>query len=125
VEKSAARMHKRIEFIPDEAIEAMLHWSWPGNIRELENFIERSVILSQTNTLRVPLAEIRQELAYSGAAPDDTLRGKEREHIIEVLRQSRGLLSGPAGAAARLGLKRTTLQYRMQKLGISRLDYLG
>ena len=125
VEKSAARMHKRIEFIPDEAIEAMLHWSWPGNIRELENFIERSVILLQTNTLRVPLAEIRQELAYSGAAPDDTLRGKEREHIIEVLRQSRGLLSGPAGAAARLGLKRTTLQYRMQKLGISRLDYLG
>jgi formate hydrogenlyase transcriptional activator len=118
-------MHKRIEFIPDEAIEAMLHCNWPGNIRELENFIERSVILSPGNTLRVPLAELHQGIDKADATPDDTLRGKEREHIVEVLRHSRGLLSGPAGAAARLGLKRTTLQYRMQKLGISRLDYLG
>ena len=124
VERCAARLHKRIEFIPDEAIEVMLHWSWPGNIRELENFIERSVILSPGNTLRVPLAEL-QKIGLPDTTPDDTLRGKEREHIVEVLRQSRGLLSGPAGAAARLGLKRTTLQYKLQKLGISRLDYLG
>jgi formate hydrogenlyase transcriptional activator len=125
VEKCAERLKRRIELIPDEAIEAMLHGSWPGNIRELENFIERSVILSQGNTLRVPLAELRQESARSEASPDGTLRSKEREHIIEVLRQSRGLLSGPTGAAGRLGLKRTTLQYKMQKLGISRLDYLS
>jgi formate hydrogenlyase transcriptional activator len=125
VEKCAERLNKRIEFIPDEAIEAMLHWSWPGNIRELENFVERSVILSPGNTLRVPLAELRRESARSEASPDGTLRGREREHIVEVLRQSRGLLSGPGGAAACLGLKRTTLQYKMQKLGISRLDYLG
>jgi formate hydrogenlyase transcriptional activator len=125
VERSAARLHKRIEFIPDEAIEAMLHWNWPGNIRELENFVERSVILSPGNTLRVPLTELHQEIAQSDSPPNDTLRSKEREHIIDALRQSRGLLSGPAGAAARLGLKRTTLQYKMQKLGVSRLDYLG
>jgi formate hydrogenlyase transcriptional activator len=125
VEKSAARLHKRIEFIPDEGIEAMLQWSWPGNIRELENFVERSVILSPGNTLRLPLAELRLEMARCFASPDDTLRGKEREHIVEALRQSRGLLSGPNGAAARLGLKRTTLQYKMQKLSISRVDYLG
>ncbi len=125
VERSAARLHKRIEFIPDEAIEAMLHWSWPGNIRELENFVERSVILSPGNTLRVPLTELHQGITQSDSAPDDTLRGKEREHIIDALRQSRGLLSGPIGAAIRLGLKRTTLQYKMQKLGISRLDYMS
>ena len=125
VEKCAERLNRRIELIPDEAIEAMLHWSWPGNIRELENFIERSVILSQGNTLLVPLAELQQEAVRSEASPDNTLRSKEREHIIEILRQSRGLLSGAAGAAQRLGLKRTTLQYKMQKLGISRLDYLS
>jgi len=125
VERCSARLNKRIEIIPDEVVEAMLHWSWPGNIRELENFIERSVILSNDNVLRAPLGELREYSAESVVHADTTLRGKEREHIIEVLRQSRGLLSGPSGAAARLGLKRTTLQYKMQKLGISRLDYLS
>jgi formate hydrogenlyase transcriptional activator len=124
VEKSAARLHKRIDFIPDEAIGAMLKWKWPGNIRELENFIERSVILSEGNILRPPLAELRMELSSQQSDVEGTLRQKERDHIIEVLRQTRGLLSGPAGAAARLGVKRTTLQYKMQKLGISRMDYL-
>jgi formate hydrogenlyase transcriptional activator len=124
VEKSAARLHKRIEFIPDEAIGAMLNWKWPGNIRELENFIERSVILSEGNVLRPPLAELRLEISTSPSEDEGTLRQREREHIIEVLRQTRGLLSSPQGAAARLGVKRTTLQYKMQKLGISRMDYL-
>ena len=124
VEKSAARLSKRIDFIPDEAIGAMLKWKWPGNIRELENFIERSVILSEGNILRPPLAELRLEISSPHTDDDGTLRQKEREHIIEVLRQTRGVLSGPAGAAARLGVKRTTLQYKMQKLGISRMDYL-
>ncbi len=124
VEKSAARQNRRIEFIPDEAIEAMLEWNWPGNIRELENFIERSVILSEGGTLRPPLAELRHEIARQQTGPDGTLRDKERAHIIDILRQTRGVLSGPAGAASRLGLKRTTLQYKMQKLGVSRVDYL-
>ena len=125
VEKCAARLHKRIDVIPDEAIEAMMHWRWPGNIRELENFIERSVILSEGNRLSPPLGELREEISRQRFDSDGTLRDKEREHIIEILRQTRGALSGPAGAAARLGLKRTTLQYKMQRLGISRTDYLN
>lgn len=112
VERCSIRLNKRIDIIPDEVIEAMLHWSWPGNIRELENFVERSVILSNNNVLRAPLGELREYSADGLVQADTTLRGKEREHIIEVLRQSRGLLSGPSGAAARLGLKRTTLQYK-------------
>jgi len=125
VEKSAARLNKRIDFIPDEAIEAMLKWKWPGNVRELENFIERSIILSEGNSLRAPLSELRLEISGQQAGDDGTLRQKERAHIIEVLRQTRGVLSGPSGAAARLGLKRTTLQSKLQKLGISRMDYLN
>ena len=124
VEKCAGRLHKRIEVIPDEAIEAMVHWSWPGNIRELENFIERSVILSEGTRLDPPLAELRDEISLQPPESDGALRDREREHIIEILRQTRGALSGPSGAAARLGLKRTTLQYKMQRLGISRTDYL-
>ena len=124
VEKCADRLNKRIDFIPDEAVEAMIHWRWPGNIRELENFIERSVILSENNRLRPPLAELRQEAARRPPEVERTLRDRERDHIIEILRQTRGVLSGAKGAAARLGLKRTTLQYKMQKLGISRGDYL-
>ena len=124
VEKCAARQHRQIDVIPDEAIAAMMHWRWPGNVRELENFIERSVILSEGNRLNPPLSELRDEMSRQPPQSDGTLRDKEREHIIEVLRQTRGVLSGPAGAAARLGLKRTTLQYKMQRLGISRMDYL-
>ena len=124
LEKSAAHLNKRIDRIPDEAIGAMLKWQWPGNIRELENFIERSVILSEENVLRPPLSELRVGISSQQSAADGTLRQRERDHIIEVLRQTRGVLSGPAGAAARLGLKRTTLQSKMHKLGISRMDYL-
>ena len=125
VEKCAVRLHKQIDIIPDEAIEAMMHWSWPGNIRELENFIERSMILSEGNRLSPPLGELREEISRQPSDSDGTLRDKEREYIVEILRQTRGTLSGPAGAAARLGLKRTTLQYKMQRLGIARTDYLS
>ena len=124
VEKCAIRLHKRIDVIPDEAVDTMMNWRWPGNIRELENFIERSVILSEGNRLKPPLGELREEISRQDPDFDDSLRGREREHIVEILRQTRGALSGPAGAAARLGLKRTTLQYKMQRLGISRTDYL-
>jgi formate hydrogenlyase transcriptional activator len=124
VEKCMVRLHKRIDIIPDEAIQAMIRWRWPGNIRELENFIERSVILSEGNRLNAPLSELREEISLQPSDSEPTLRDKEREHIIEILRQTRGALSGPSGAAARLGLKRTTLQYKMQRLGISRTDYL-
>jgi formate hydrogenlyase transcriptional activator len=124
LEKSSARMRKHISTVPDEVVRAMMNWKWPGNVRELENFIERSVILSEGPRLNAPLGELRE---ISAPAPPDrgtTLREKEREHIVEILRQTRGVLSGPEGAAMRLGLKRTTLQYKMQRLGISRKDYL-
>jgi formate hydrogenlyase transcriptional activator len=124
VGKCAARLHKRIEVIPDEAVQAMMNWRWPGNIRELENFIERSVILSEGDRLNPPLAELREEISRQASDSDLTLRDREREHIVDILCQTRGALSGPSGAAARLGLKRTTLQYKMQRLGISRTDYL-
>jgi formate hydrogenlyase transcriptional activator len=125
VEKSAARLHKRIDVIPDEAMEAMMRWSWPGNIRELENFIERSVILSEGSRLRPPLGELGEDISRQVSDSDGTLRDKERGHIIEILRQTRGALSGPSGAAVRLGLKRTTLQYKMKRLGIARTNYLN
>ncbi|MGA7630809.1 MAG: sigma 54-interacting transcriptional regulator [Terriglobales bacterium] len=125
VEKCAMRLHKRVDIIPDDVIEAMMNWKWPGNIRELENFIERSVILTEGNRLTPPLGELREENDRPLSESDVTLRDKERQHIIEVLRQTRGVLSGPSGAAARLGVKRTTLQYKMQRLGISRSDYLN
>jgi formate hydrogenlyase transcriptional activator len=124
VERCSARLHKQIDIIPEGAVEAMVNWSWPGNIRELENFIERSVILSEGNRLSPPLGELRQEISEQPSDADISLRDREREHIIGILRQTHGALSGPLGAAARLGLKRTTLQYKMQRLGISRTDYL-
>jgi formate hydrogenlyase transcriptional activator len=125
VEKCSVRLHKRVRIIPDDVIEVMMNWKWPGNIRELENFIERSVILTEGERLTPPLGELREESTRLLSESDVTLRDKERQHIIEVLRQTRGVLSGPSGAAARLGIKRTTLQYKMQRLGISRTDYLN
>jgi formate hydrogenlyase transcriptional activator len=120
VEKYATRMHKQIDHILAETILALKNWRWPGNVRELENFIERSVILSDGTTLQAPLAELQ---GSSESFVEGTLASAEREHILHALRQSGGVISGAHGAAARLGLKRTTLQSRMQKMGIERQDY--
>lgn len=122
VQKFARRMNKQIETIPAEAMRALQSWSWPGNIRELENLIERSVILSQGNTLSVPLAELRTS-EHESPHQDSTLEDLERKHILRVLRETGGVIAGLHGAAARLGMKRTTLQSRMQKLGITREEY--
>jgi len=124
VRKFATRMDKRIETIPSEAMAAFLCWEWPGNVRELENFVERSVILTEGTVLRAPLSELTQDPKLETVV-DTTLERAEREHIIRVLRETRGLVSGLNGAAAKLGLKRTTLQSKMQKLGISRREYTG
>jgi len=121
VQKFSKRLNKGIEHIPTEAMHALQTWMWPGNVRELENFIERSVILSQGSTLSVPLAELRSE--YDGPLQDTTLESLEREHILRVLRETGGVIAGLHGAASRLGMKRTTLQSRMQKLGITREEY--
>lgn len=117
-QKHAERMHKNIEIIPPETMDALTRWHWPGNVRELENIIERAVILSPGPILRVPLAEL--DPADSETSGSSTLEDAEREHIIRVLREARGVIGGPNGAAARLGLKRTTLNSKMRKLGITR-----
>jgi formate hydrogenlyase transcriptional activator len=118
VRKYAATMNRVIETIPTETMDALINWSWPGNIRELENFVERSVILTEGTALRAPLAELQGQ---SPAA--ESLENSEREHILRVLRETKGTISGPAGAARRLGIKRTTLQSKMQRLKITRHEY--
>jgi len=100
---------------------ALIAWDWPGNVRELENFIERSVILTRGSVLNAPLAELKPARTRNGS--DLTLADLEREHIIRTLRQTGGVISGLNGAAVRLGLKRTTLQSRIQRMGISREEY--
>jgi len=123
VRKYAARMDRHIETVPKETIQALTEWSWPGNVRELENLMERSVILSEGGALRVPLWELHSQKSPVVIEPDHTLDNAEREHIIRVLRETKGVLSGPNGAARFLGLKRTTLQSKMQRLKITRQDY--
>lgn len=125
VRKFAQRMGRFIETIPKETMEALKKWHWPGNIRELENLMERSVILSEGNLLRVPLWELQATRSHHGKQSEASLESAERQHILRVLKEAGGVLSGPNGAAKRLGLKRTTLQSKMQRLGINREDYLG
>ena len=119
VEIYAHRMDKQIEHIPPETMSALTSYEWPGNIRELQNFIERSVILSSGNTLCPPLESLRAA-AETESLEAVTLEDAERDHIRKVLEQTRWVVAGPKGAAARLGIKRSTLYFRMQKLGISR-----
>ena len=121
VRKHAARMNKRIETIPPNAMNALIQWHWPGNVRELGNFLERAVILTRGPILHVPLSELKSSAELEAPAPT-TLEATERDAILRVLRETRGLIGGPGGAAIRLGLKRTTLTAKMRRLGISRRD---
>jgi formate hydrogenlyase transcriptional activator len=121
VHKFASRMGKSIDSVPGETMQALCDWSWPGNVRELENFIERSVILTEGSSLRVPLAELATTVEED--IENGTLEHLEREYIIRALRETGGVIAGSRGAAARLGLKRTTLQSRIQRMGISREEY--
>jgi len=121
VRQFSRRLNKQIESIPADAMQALIHWDWPGNIRELENFIERSVILTAGRTLSPPLAELASRTPSQLAAA--TLEGVEREHIVRMLREAGGVIAGANGAANRLGMKRTTLQSRMQKLKINRREF--
>src|SRR6266849_9241522 len=119
VQKFARRMNKRIETVPADAMAALSRYAWPRNVRELENAVERAVILTSGPTLRVPMSEFRGR-AVAPSTRATTLEATEREAILRALRESNWVLGGPHGAATRLGLKRTTLQSRMQKLGIDR-----
>jgi formate hydrogenlyase transcriptional activator len=118
VRKLSARLDRSIELIPDEVMEVLKAHDWPGNIRELQNFIERAVVFSPESVLRLPLADLKQMSKQPSVAAFRTLADAEREHILEVLKQTDGLIGGSQGAANRLGLPRTTLVYKMRKLGI-------
>lgn len=119
-QKFALRMKKRIETIPAEAMKVLQQYAWPGNVRELENFIERAVILTQGPDLSVPIAELKRTQNHTTQSATTTLEQAEREHILKALGDTGWVIGGSSGAAARLGMKRTTLQSKMQKLGISR-----
>ena len=121
VQHFARRMSRAIDTIPSETMEALVRHSWPGNIRELQNVIEHSVILSTGPVLHVPLAGL-----HANSVPNQegtgrkTLEEAEREHILSTLKETKWIISGPRGAAARLEMNRSTLQFRMRKLGIVR-----
>ena len=116
----AGKMHKNIDNIPAETMNLLVQYDWPGNIRELQNVIERAVILSSGPQLQVPLSDLTPRGALEGAKNNETLEEAERKHIVSVLADTDWVLGGPKGAAIRLGMKRSTLQFRMKKLRISR-----
>jgi formate hydrogenlyase transcriptional activator len=121
-DRFARRMRRPVPKIPDEVLSVLGQWRWPGNVRELENVIERAVILSPGPELQVPLQDfLPKERRAVRKSP--TLHDIERDNILRALRASRGVVGGPSGAAARLGLKRTTMQSLMRRLGIQRPDY--
>jgi formate hydrogenlyase transcriptional activator len=142
VQTFSRRQNKTVEYIPADVMDALVNYSWPGNIRELENLIERAVLLSPAKELRVPIGELKAATAaFSAAAgaseqlanpmaittvpnalssPIATLEDADRQHILRALRQTNWRIAGPQGAATLLGMKRTTLQARIRKLGIKR-----
>jgi formate hydrogenlyase transcriptional activator len=116
VQQNARRMNRRITSIPADIMDALTHYHWPGNIRELQNFVERAVILSPGPALQAPIRELKRAASNPGSVV--TLEAAERDAILRALRESEGKVGGGQGAAARLGMKRTTLQAKMRKLGI-------
>ena len=120
VERFSRRMNRNIESVPKQGMDAFINYGWPGNVRELENVIERAVILSPGAELRVPVAELSRSALCTDSWKPQTLEEAERAHILTTLKKTRWVLAGPNGAAIKLGLNRSTLQFRMKKLGIVR-----
>lgn len=122
MEKYARRMGKRVETVPQTTMQKLVDWPWPGNVRELQNMIERGVILSRGFVLEIPLAELDQSVnpILDHINGTSTLKDFEREHILQALNNSGWVIGGPVGAAARLGINRSTLNARMRKLDIRR-----
>jgi formate hydrogenlyase transcriptional activator len=121
VQQTTRRMRKTINTIPSETMEALIRYRWPGNIRELENVIERAVILSPGPVLQLSPRDLKSRITPGqNADRDQTLDEVQRNHILRTLKETRWILSGPSGAASRLGLNRSTLYFRMKKLGVAR-----
>jgi formate hydrogenlyase transcriptional activator len=122
VKRLARPMNRQIEVIPTETLEALRHYAWPGNVRELANLIERAMILSRGRTLEVPLDDIVRRRPGAGAMGNEGAADRiaERTTVLRALEQANWVLAGPRGAAARLGMKRTTLQSLMKRLGIAK-----
>lgn len=118
VQKYSQRMNRNIQTIPPSTMTALEDYAWPGNVPELQNFIERAVILSSGTLLRVPLDELRKSTVQTSPSQLSSLESMEREHVLRALKESTWVTGGPKGAAAKLGMKRTTLAYRIRKLGI-------
>jgi formate hydrogenlyase transcriptional activator len=118
LDEYARRMNRHIESISSRAMEALTSYSWPGNVRELQNFIERAVILTPGSVLRPPIAELKEAAVENSSAELCTLEEMERKHVLRAIRASNWKIGGRDGAAARLGMKRTTLLYRIRKLNI-------
>jgi formate hydrogenlyase transcriptional activator len=117
----ARRMNRRLDEVTPQTMDALVRYQWPGNVRELQNFIERAVILSPHSILRAPTSELEPFSAHTGTiVPMTGLHEMEREHILKALEASNWAIGGRNGAAERLGMKRTSLVYRMRKLRISR-----
>jgi formate hydrogenlyase transcriptional activator len=120
----ARRMGRRIETIPSAVMDTLVCYPWPGNVRELQNVIERAVILSPGSSLQVPRGDLQPATTQSAepTAVVVTLADAEREHIVAALRETGWVVGGPKGAAARLGMKRSLLYWKMKKLGISQAE---
>ena len=123
VSRLSRRMQKQIRYISKSAMDALMNADWPGNIRELENFIERCVILTQGDELDVPRSELKGAPGPTMAPAVSPSHGNERQLILDALKSASGRISGKGGAAERLGIKRTTFHYRMRRLNIVRGDY--
>ena len=121
IQHFARRMKRTIETIPGQVVESLSRYSWPGNVRELQNLIERAVILSPGPVLQVPFQDLRSRtIPVQDNGEHETLAHAKRAHILATLKETNWVLSGPNGAAVRLGMNRSTLQFRMKKLGIVR-----
>src|SRR5262249_32039134 len=133
VQKFSRRQNKVVQYVPADVMDALVNYDWPGNVRELENLIERAVLLTPGKELKVPFSDLTISRAATDVAPEvvigpsgadapslPTLEEADRQHILRALRQTEWKIAGPKGAAALLGMKRTTLQARMRKLGIRR-----
>jgi formate hydrogenlyase transcriptional activator len=124
VQQFSRRNNRDIDTIPSETMEALVRYHWPGNIRELQNVIERAVIISKGPVLKVPVADLKlrpsenKSVSAGGENLRDVLGEEERKRILSALEEANWVVAGPNGAAARLGMKRSTLQFRMRKLGV-------